>query len=249
MNNIKQLILTDPNYTIAALVRLYSYQSAKVPGIGFDKNDNGFLSNLAVKYYKTGTLSDPQIKAAARLLAKYSDQLTDLKPITNFIKQEPKQEEPEQKTYPAPERTAKLTGNKITIHFPRTFEDARRIKLLSGREYIKKFDYWECPLLLPSVIALDQWGFIFDSKLQTWYIQNKIELKDLISKKIEIPKYDFKKVIKENSKKEITDTKKCCQTCIYFHGYNCSLCPEKIPIEIEQKGCPNYDFFDCGYDF
>jgi len=132
-------------------------------------------------------------------------------------------------------KQAELMGNKIKFSFPRTFIDARRAKLLSGRGYIEKFDFWTCDLLIQNVIALKQWGFTFETKLNHWHSQNKPELNEL-SNNLKIPWYR----IEETGEKR-------CNNCIYNIAYACGICSElRIPAEIWNYGCINFRYFN-GY--
>ena len=250
--DISTQIKNNPKYTIAALIRLYSYQTtANNLSLGFNKSDGPFLSKLATIFLKTGKLDNKQIKAAARLLPKYAGQLLDLEPVDFEIEEVKK--EPIQKQ----KRLAALINKEIRISFPRTFEDARRIKSLSGRKYIKKFDYWSCPVSLRTTMLLKRWGFEFDKKLENWYQRYRFTMDDLINKICNIPENDFKiltkrqeREIKKNHKIKpirFNDNDKRCTTCKYVDQYKCGICDEIPPAEVLNNGCLNWKKTDTKY--
>lgn len=241
--NLQQQIKNEPGFTIAALLRLYSYQSTSQHAInmGFNKQDSPLLCVFAKRYIQTGKLDTKELKAAARLLPKYASQLEGLEPVSIDV------EKP--KVDIAASRKASLSNKTIVIKFPNSFDDTRRIKCLSGRRYIKKIDSWQCPLNLRSVVLLKQWGFVFDAKLNNWLEDNRITLKDLISRVVDIPEGDFKLISRKQRQQLEKDGmepikftgKQKCYNCRYYFGNKCSVCEEVVPIDIQHTGCLNWD--------
>lgn len=248
MTNLKTLILTDPTYTAAALIRLYSYTNKKITGMGFTKTDNLILGKIASQLVITGKLKQNQLRAAKRLLPKYHDQLENLEPISVIIEDgEPIRIREQEES----ERVVKLLAGKLIIKFPRDKYDVLRIKTLSNRKYDKKLDQWSCPVNLRSVMLLIQWGFDLDTNAKAWYSNNRITLQDLLTKKVDIPDGDMKKIIRQNKLKlppqgdygmePIKPSRKNgCADCAYVDRGSCGVCGEHLSADIFGKGCMNW---------
>ena len=83
---MRNQITTNPEKTVAALLRIYknqrsdeqSYRSVYYKnGIGFRPQDVKICSSMAEQALKKGSLSEKQIKWVAKLIAKYAGQLVD----------------------------------------------------------------------------------------------------------------------------------------------------------------------------
>ena len=69
---LRQLIKSDPDYTLAALIYLFG------EGKSFHCTEKQLLKILAKQYETTGFLSDSQLMAASRILPKYHNHLQGL---------------------------------------------------------------------------------------------------------------------------------------------------------------------------
>lgn len=83
---MRNQITTNPEKTVAALLRIYKNQWGNEQasksviyknGIGFRPQDVKICSSMAEQALKKGSLSEKQIKWVAKLIAKYAGQLVD----------------------------------------------------------------------------------------------------------------------------------------------------------------------------
>ena len=88
--DLKTLITTDPNWTVAALLHVYSYQTADEQksdqteednGMGFNGVDAPILSSITKFYNRTGMMTKPQLGVVQRAIGKYHGQCEGIKPV------------------------------------------------------------------------------------------------------------------------------------------------------------------------
>jgi len=147
---LRQLIKTDPDYTIAALLHLFGGDKV------FKCTERKILKILARQYESTGLLSDPQLQAAARILPKYHDKLAGLEVIAS----------PEKKELPSQyDKIAWLDGISIRLK-TNDRADAIRTKQLFNRRYRASDDSYSCQFTLDNLLHLKEWGFSFHRDLR-----------------------------------------------------------------------------------
>lgn len=71
------------------------------------------------------------------------------------------------------------------IEFPYNQEDLNRVRGLRERKYYPEGKYWTCPVDVPSLELLAEWGFKLDSNLQAILDRSKVSITDV--KEIKIP--------------------------------------------------------------
>jgi hypothetical protein len=85
VEEVREHLLTDDRWLLRGLLAIYARQTTTeketqstrdLNGVGFNGVDAPFLSDIAQKYTKYGSLSNKQIAAVRRCMNKYSAQLT-----------------------------------------------------------------------------------------------------------------------------------------------------------------------------
>ena len=169
---LRQLIKSDPEYTIAALLHLFGKDQ------DFKCTEQKILKLMARQYEISGLLSDPQLQACARILPKYHDKLAGLE-----VKSTPKIN---QELSPSKfEKTAWLDGKLIRLR-SNDISDAIRTKQLFNRHYSSSTNSYSCQFTLDNLLHLKKWGFTFEKNLRR--LQRKTCRKShTITGEIEIP--------------------------------------------------------------
>ena len=194
---IYKLIDESDEYTIGALLKIYSFQemdeqtsksTTKENFMGFNGADAYILSDMSEFYNRKGYLSEKQISFVRRTIKKYWGQLSaggfNPAPIKNSPQNNTKQLERIVKS-------ATLTNNTIEIKFSypkgdnRFYQCITAVKTLSGRRFDSKRKLWKAPLSLESVEKLIEWRFQIDSALREWH--DKMINKPEATVDIEIP--------------------------------------------------------------
>ena len=82
---IREVITTNPQKAIKAMLRIYDYQTAdeqelgdvsEFNGVGFAGTDSVILTSFCKQYQKYGRLSEKQIEIVLKKIGKYAGQLT-----------------------------------------------------------------------------------------------------------------------------------------------------------------------------
>ena len=82
---IREVITTNPQKAIKAMIRIYEYQTAdeqesgdvsEFNGVGFAGTDSVILTSFCKQYQKYGRLSEKQIEIVLKKIGKYAGQLT-----------------------------------------------------------------------------------------------------------------------------------------------------------------------------
>ena len=82
---IREVITTNPQRAIKAMLRIYEYQTAdeqesgdvnEFNGVGFAGTDSVILTSFCKQYQKYGRLSEKQIEIVLKKIGKYAGQLT-----------------------------------------------------------------------------------------------------------------------------------------------------------------------------
>ena len=151
---LRQLIKSDPDYTLAALLHLFG------EGKSFHCTEKQLLKILAKQYETTGFLSDSQLMAASRILPKYHDHLQGLE-VKSKAQTTPAVDESKSNFA----KTAWLAGDLIRLK-TNDPADAIRTKQLFNRRYSQKNDSCSCQFTLDNMLFLKEWGFSFERELR-----------------------------------------------------------------------------------
>jgi SWI/SNF-related matrix-associated actin-dependent regulator 1 of chromatin subfamily A len=167
---LKELIKTDPSYTIGALLKLYSYQTGDERSaqytvhqndMGFNMLDAGVCSDMAEFYLNRGYLTTGQVVLLQKRLFKYAVQLFNAGGVA------PRENNPPVRK--AKERKAELRGGYVHISFPYDPGLLGKVKSLTGRRWDPEHKVWHAPLSIETVEGLQEWGFRLDDDLKAWY--------------------------------------------------------------------------------
>ena len=147
MSELAKLIATQEGYTLAALLRVLSYQTADEQqsaatkydnGMGFNGVDAGICTDMTRFFNRTGGLSEAQVKFLQRILPKYAGQCVGIEPIENRYSRKKREPEP---------RVVDIRDNRLVISFPYDAAEVARVKSLEGRRFHKdKTAYWTAVL-------------------------------------------------------------------------------------------------------
>lgn len=170
--DIRLLIKTEPSFTIAALLHLFGQ------GRYFKCQESTLLKMLADQYEKTNCLSDPQLRAAGRILQKYHKQFKNLEPI------------------PEPTTDIKVTASKHNkeawldgslVRFKTDDKaDVIKTKRLFNRRYGSKSEIYSCSFTLDNIVFLKEWGFKLERMLRRELRRLRITAK-AVNELIDIP--------------------------------------------------------------
>ena len=197
--DIMELIKTNDEYTIGALMTLYSYQTSEEQLMKYTRNDNamgfnsmdaGVLSDIAEFYRRTGFLTEKQINFARRTIMKYHRQLTE-----SSIRPLPIKSKTKEQTTNVTKWAGSLDGGKkILIKFKTPKDDPQwrqlleKVKTLSGRRWNPDLEDkpWSCHCTMDNLQQLIDWGFEIAPKLKEWHdkmsykpIQTDLEIEGL----------------------------------------------------------------------
>lgn len=174
---ITHLVNTDPEYTIAALLRIYALQTADEKliagtryqnGRGFSATDAEILTNISEFYILKKYLTERQIKYVRRAVQKYLGQIegTILEPVpieTTAHRSATANKGNTGLSSPAPVsgKQVEIWGKHFVISFPYAPALVASVKTLTGRRWDGKKKVWTAPVCVDSFLHLKEWGFEF----------------------------------------------------------------------------------------
>lgn len=178
--DIMDLIATKDEWTVGALIELYSLQTTDEQAlqgtihqnaIGFNALDADVLSSISEFYNRTGFLTSKQLGFVRRTIKKYHRQIRSLDIAPAQLKEATKKEKPKAVM------ETKLDGKTILIYFSfpkgdnRFREVLNKVKSLEGRKWNPDLEGkpWTAPLALDNVEDLIGWGFDIAPEIKEWY--------------------------------------------------------------------------------
>lgn len=165
---LRDLIRSDAGFAVAALLRLYEFQTADEQavggtihqnGVGFNGGDSSILTSFAKIYKQVGWLTQGQIDFLKRSLPKYMGQLEGV-PITpaQLTTRETATAKPEPRVAKQPEAVVKSGEYHLTFDY--NPELIAKVKSLSGRRCSGPPDWtWIVPVTVDTHLSLKEWGF------------------------------------------------------------------------------------------
>lgn len=189
--DLLDLIKVNPEYTIAALIKVYKNQTAneqyiknasELNNIGFNAFDAPAMSSIAEKYLDTKTITKNQLNYVQKVITKYRKQFDiSIKPLSITIVESGKSID-KKETIKGKGKLATLNNDRIEITFLYNKNTVEDVKALEGRKWNPEIKAWTAPLTKVNVDRLLSYGFNICPKLQAFvneYNNVQITAKDI----------------------------------------------------------------------
>jgi SNF2 family DNA or RNA helicase len=188
-NELREL-MRDPEWAVAALMRVYANQmvdeqqhrtTAYNNGVGFNSTDAEFLSAMVERFREHGEYTERQMAAVQKCMAKYARQAAaggPLAPCSVRVLTTDQWQERKRRKTGAPKHAVTLHDRTLRITFPYNPAIIPEVKRLDGRRWHNGGPgdkYWHAPLSIDNVERLramrvewEEW----DPAITAWYKQH-----------------------------------------------------------------------------